>query len=73
LRLHAGTFEYLGRFSTDAANEPGHALDAELFRVRTDRPVSAAAEIEELAWIHPDEMAGKHIAPLVLDHALRFV
>jgi len=66
------SLEYLGRFATDAANEAGHGLDAELFRARATGPVAVAAEIEELAWVHPDEMTGMAIAPLVLHHALRF-
>ena len=63
-------FEYLGRFDADAANERGHVVEAEMFLVRVDAPVTAAAEIEEFAWVHPDDMPGMPIAPLVLDHAL---
>jgi len=73
LDLDSSTFEYLGRFATDAANEAGHALDAEMFAVSSTSPPIAAAEIAELAWIHPQDMHGLPIAPLVHDHALRFV
>lgn len=73
LDLDPAQFDYLGRFATDAANEAGHALDAEMFLVVTQAPVVAAAEIEELAWVHPREMEGMPIAPLVHDHALRFL
>lgn len=66
-------FEYLGRFATDAANEVGHALDAEMFFVRVSGPVAAAAEIDEVAWVHPSEMPGRPIAPLVLDHVLGII
>lgn len=73
LDLDSAGFDYLGRFLTDAANEAGHALDAEMFLVVTQAPVIAAAEIEELAWIHPNDMRGMPIAPLVHDHALHFI
>ncbi len=73
LVLDPVTFRYLGRFSTSAANEAGHALDAEMFWVDVDAPVAVASEIEELAWVHPREMSGLPIAPLVHDHALAFL
>lgn len=73
LHLDPAQFEYLGRFATDAANEAGHRLDAEMFFVAAGAPVVAAAEIEELAWVHPRDMQGMPIAPLVHDHALRFL
>src|SRR5690348_4329688 len=41
------TLDYLGRFETDAANEPGHLVRAEVFRLRTDATLTPAAEIAE--------------------------
>jgi 8-oxo-dGTP pyrophosphatase MutT (NUDIX family) len=57
---------YLGRFETDAANEPGHLVRAEVFRLRTDEPLRPAAEIVELLRCTPDEAAalGDRLAPL---------
>ena len=72
-RLDPAAFDYLGRFDTDAANEKGHALDAEMFLVRVDGAIAAASEIEELAWIHPRDMDHLPIAPLVHDHVLEIL
>ncbi len=73
VRLDPHHFEYLGRYDTDAANESGHGLDAEMFLVHIREPVAAASEIEEVIWIHPRDMVGLPIAPLVLDHVLSIV
>ena len=73
LVLDPRDFVHLGRFEADAANEAGHGVEAEMFLVRTTDPVTAAAEIAELAWVHPRDMAGRPIAPLVHDHALRLM
>lgn len=60
----------LGPFVTDAANEPGHRLEAEVFRLPLPTHVAAAlephAEIEELRWATPAEAAalGDRLAPL---------
>jgi len=56
----------VGRFESDAANEPGHALVAHVHRLVVDAPVEAAAEIVELRWATPDEAdaLGDRLAPL---------
>ena len=60
----------LGPFVTDAANEPGHRLEAEVFRLPLPADVADAiephAEIEELRWCTPAEAAGlgARLAPL---------
>lgn len=58
--------DHLGRFETDAANEPGHLVRAEVFRLRTDAPLAPAAEIVELLRCTPEEAAalGDRLAPL---------
>src|SRR5919199_6170614 len=58
--------EHLGRFETDAANEPGHLVRAEVFRLRTDADLRPAAEIEELLRVSPAEASalGERLAPL---------
>lgn len=68
----AADFEPLGSFTSRAANEAGHVLEAEMFRVPASAGVTPLAEIEQLAWVHPRDMDGLPIAPLVWDHALRF-
>lgn len=60
----------LGPFVTDAANEPGHRLEAEVFRLPLPAHVATAlephAEIAELRWATPAEAEalGARLAPL---------
>lgn len=74
LDLEPSAFVPLGRFDTDAANEAGHGLDATVFRVEPTPQelagAAAAAEIAEVVWLHPTEMHGREIAPLLLHHVL---
>jgi 8-oxo-dGTP pyrophosphatase MutT (NUDIX family) len=60
---------HLGRFESAAANEPGHLVRAEVFRIRTDAVLTPAAEIEELLRVTPAEAAalGDRLAPLARD------
>ena len=63
--------EPLGTYEADAANEPGHRVVAETFRVAAaPGDVSAQAEIAELRWITPAEVSTMALAPLSLDHLL---
>ena len=65
--------EPLGTFESDAANEPGHRVVAAAFRTAADpAAVSAQAEIAELRWITPADVAAMPLAPLSLDHLLAF-
>ena len=41
----------LGRHIAEAANEPGHLVDAELFMVILSGEPCPAAEIDEIAWV----------------------
>ncbi|MCS4310171.1 8-oxo-dGTP pyrophosphatase MutT (NUDIX family) [Pseudomonas sp. BIGb0381] len=72
LRIKPGDAVYLGHFSAPAANEPGFTVDAELFQVQIDGPVSPAAEIEEVCWIDPAGDGGLVLAPLTRDLILPF-
>lgn len=58
--------EPVGAFVTEAANEAGHRLEADVFRLRVAVPVAPQAEIEELRWCTPAEAAalGDRLAPL---------
>jgi 8-oxo-dGTP pyrophosphatase MutT (NUDIX family) len=66
LQVAPDALEPLGPFVTDAANEPGHRLEAQVFRLHVAAPVRAAAEIEELRWVTPAEAdaLGTRLAPL---------
>ena len=61
----------LGSFESDAANEPGHRVVAEVFRIAAEpAAVSAQAEIAELRWITPAEVPTMLLAPLSLEFLL---
>ena len=63
---------YLGNFSAPAVNEPGYTVEADLFQVTIDEPVSPAAEIEEVRWIDPATDGDLILAPLTRDLILPF-
>lgn len=64
----------LGRFETDAANEPGHRVVADAFALRLDpSAVAPAAEIAEARWITPADAAHVPLAPLSRDLLLPLV
>lgn len=61
----------LGRFVSAAANEPGHRVVADAFAAAIDPgAVSVQAELAELRWITPDDMATLPLAPLSVEHLL---
>jgi len=61
----------LGVFRADAANEPGHAVIADVFEVSLAGQVPvAAAEIAELRWVSRGEAGGIPIAPLAAEYFL---
>jgi 8-oxo-dGTP pyrophosphatase MutT (NUDIX family) len=57
----------LGRRDADAANEPGHRLDAHVFAVDGVTGAVATAEIAEAVWVAPAEAARLPLAPLTVD------
>ena len=57
----------LGRHIAEAANEPGHMVEAELFMVSAEGQPQAAAEIDEIAWIDPAAPVDIELAPLTRD------
>jgi 8-oxo-dGTP pyrophosphatase MutT (NUDIX family) len=67
MELAVGDLDYLGRFHAPAANEAGHVVDAEVFRVPADGAAVASAEIEELVWVTPQQAAALPLAPLTSD------
>lgn len=61
----------LGRFTDLAANEPGHMLFADMFRVRTEETnFLPSAEIEEVIWFAPSGNPPYQLAPLTKNHIL---
>jgi 8-oxo-dGTP diphosphatase len=54
----------LGRYVAEAANEPDHMVDADLFMVTLDDEPRAAAEIDEIAWIDLAAPGDALLAPL---------
>ncbi|MDC7682924.1 NUDIX domain-containing protein [Asticcacaulis sp. BYS171W] len=56
--------EYLGEFHAEAVNEAGHSVHSHAFYIEIDRPVFAAAEIEEIRWIDPSDAVDLPLAPL---------
>jgi 8-oxo-dGTP pyrophosphatase MutT (NUDIX family) len=68
-----GRARLLGEFSAPAANEPGHVVEAVLYRVAVSARPEPAAEIEEIAWVDPARPPGVELAPLTRDHVLPLV
>ena len=56
----------LGEFETDTANEPGHVLHSQVFRLHLNQAVTAAAEIAEARWftVAEADALGDRLAPL---------
>jgi 8-oxo-dGTP diphosphatase len=66
LRITPADLAFAGSYDGPAVNEPGTVV-AHAFRLTVDVPVSAAAEIEELAWIDPAHPGDIVLAPLTRD------
>lgn len=54
----------LGRHVADAANEPGHLVDAEMFLVALHEQPRISAEIEEMRWVDLSAPGDVDLAPL---------
>jgi 8-oxo-dGTP diphosphatase len=65
--------ESLGRFGAAAANEPDHVVDADVFFVRVHTEGAVAAEIEELAWVAPQDAHHLVLAPLTSEVLLPLI
>jgi len=69
LVIHPGELEYLGEYTTAAANEANTALISQVYagRVPSDASIQAQAEIAELLWVAPEAVSlddGYQLAPL---------
>jgi len=60
----SSAIEPIGRHVAEAANEPGHLVEAELFFVNVTGTPRAEAEIEEIVWVDPAAPGDIEIAPL---------
>lgn len=71
LRVDPDALEPLGSFTATAANEPGFAVVADVFRVDIgdQRPIPDA-EIAELRWVTAATASGLEIAPLAREYFL---
>ena len=70
LAVRPDELTYLGRFRAEAANEPDHLVDAEVFAVTVaDVDVRPLLEIAEVVWVDPTR-AEVELAPLAADHLL---
>lgn len=71
LQLDEADLQPLGTFISEAANEPGHRVIADAFATTIDaRSATAQAELAELRWITPSDVATLPLAPLSLEHLL---
>ncbi|MXS75829.1 NUDIX hydrolase [Microbacterium sp. CSI-V] len=71
LRVEPDTLEPLGSFTATAANEPGFAVVADVFRVDIgDQQPIPDAEIAELRWVTAATASGLQIAPLAREYFL---
>jgi 8-oxo-dGTP diphosphatase len=60
----ASSVRPLGRHVADAAHEPGHTVQADSFLVSLAGEPTAAAEIDEIAWVDPANPGDINLAPL---------
>ena len=65
-----GSPVFLGTFTAAAANEYDCLVEAALYAVDLEGPISAASEIEETAWLSPDSPHDLELAPLTREHVL---
>ena len=71
LRVEPDALEPLGSFTATAANEPGFAVVADVFRVDIgDQRPTPDAEIAELRWVTAATASGLEIAPLAREYFL---
>ncbi|MDE2302180.1 MAG: NUDIX domain-containing protein [Sphingomonadales bacterium] len=70
LVLAEGDMHHLGSYSTPAANEPGHTVEAEIFHVRSRHDPAMQSGIEEAVRVDHGAAIALPLAPLTRDHIL---
>ncbi|MEJ4046207.1 NUDIX hydrolase [Erwinia sp. SLM-02] len=74
LVITPGDLTPLGQFTDVAANEPGHLLVADIFRIHNvSGDLQPAAEIEEVRWVPPTEFDSLMLAPLTAKQIIPLV
>ncbi len=73
VQVAAASVRVLGRHVAEAANEPGHTVEAELFAVTLAGEPRATAEIDEIAWVDPSNPGDIDLAPLTEHTVLRIL
>jgi 8-oxo-dGTP pyrophosphatase MutT (NUDIX family) len=63
--------QFCGQLSAPAVNEPGHLVEALIYHVGIDTPVTPAAEIAEIVWLDPTQPSQRPLAPLTRDGVLK--
>lgn len=71
--LVEGSARFLWRASAPAANEQGHVVEAEIYRVEVAGLPEACAEIVELCWVNPAAPGEIPIATLSREHILPYL
>lgn len=62
---------FIGTFSAQAANEPDHQVEAQIFHIRApDHAFTVRAELAEGLWVGIDDAMRLQLAPLARDHVL---
>jgi len=61
---------FLGLFTAQSANEPGHAVEAALYRIKLRQGVRPGGEIEEIVWVDPRNAGDFELAPLTRQFVL---
>lgn len=64
--LDADRMTMLGTFTAPAANEGGYDVVGTVFVHPPVEVAGPSAEIEELRWVDPDDVAGDDLAPLMV-------
>ena len=69
--LDTEQLHFLGDWITAAANEPNHSVHGYIFEHPLIEGLAVRAEIEDLLWLHPDDMAQRNdLAPLLTERVL---
>ena len=69
--LNPVLLSFLGEWTTAAANEPDHTVHGFIFEHPWIGGLGVQAEIDELLWLHPDDMGARgDLAPLLIERVL---
>lgn len=70
LTLDPTAVRLLGRWSADAANEPGLVISSDVFAAPHSGEPAASGEIAEIRWLPLDEPTDLPLAPLLTEHVI---